>query len=179
MIQKFKLGINNWNNSRSYLERNQCRLLRLLTKWLWTNKRTKALSTAKNKTQRPNKRNRKLKRLGWGGKAQGPRLVSLFIQTFLLNIVWHVLIHFFWKTAKNNSEYIYYSKYKEIGAGSGPENSSKNGTTPGANNDSKKRKGSVNKITKNQCDQDKGVNESVCKSTSFHLDRDTSNNDER
>jgi hypothetical protein len=44
-------------------------------------------------------------------------------------------------TAKNNSEYIYYSKYKEIGSapGSGPENSSKNGVNSGAN-DFKKRK---------------------------------------
>ena len=87
------------------------------------------------------------------------------------------LLIYFNLTAKNNSDYIYFSKYKEIGAGSGPENSSKNGTNPGAN-ESKKRKYSVKK---NQCDQDKLVNESAksAKSASFHLDRDTSNIDER
>ena len=52
--------------------------------------------------------------------------------------------------AKNNSEYIYYSKYKEIGSapGSGPENSSKNGANSGIN-DFKKRKYSK-KATKDQ-----------------------------
>ena len=76
-------------------------------------------------------------------------------------------------SAKNNSEYIYYSKYKEIGAGSGPESSSKNGGNPAAN-DGKKRKYN---LKKNQGDQDKLVNESAksAKSTSFHLDRDASN----
>ena len=79
--------------------------------------------------------------------------------------------------AKNNSEYIYYSKYKEIGTGSGLENSSKNGLNSGAN-DSKKRKSSVKK---SQVEDEKVVDESPKspKSTSFRMDQDTSNNFDR
>lgn len=79
--------------------------------------------------------------------------------------------------AKNNSEYIYYSKYKEIGTGSGPESSSKNGANTAAN-EAKKRKSSVKK---SQGDHEKQIQESAksLKSSSILMERDASNNFDR